>query len=314
MSLREFALQWGDFWAPAVLSFLHQTWFGDNRGDLLFWRASWLVDFLFQGLEFLAFVRMNALTYEWSLGSLCEPIRSAAAGILATVGGACAAAANQRPSDCGLLFWIFQLFFIHKKREGKLEKTSIHKNLPWHESPDMFFFFCPDKLKELHFVYLISSLPHPPLPRMTSNDRSQAGKSGTTSAGALYIKKKKERQNWRESEQENALLHSCGFKSAPQEKPTGFKVLLDALYTRPTEWWNAGCLLKLKWSHKDCFSKEGDRKRSSDGIWVLVSALIEIQRRNNKQFKSIHPPLPLLISHSISIRWYCACYFLLDDI
>lgn len=75
-----------------------------------------------------------------------EPIRSLVVGVLATVGGACAAAANHIPADCGLLYWIFQLFFIHKKeREGKLEKkkeTSIHKKTcPGTKSPDMFVFF-----------------------------------------------------------------------------------------------------------------------------------------------------------------------------
>lgn len=93
------------------------------------------------------------------------PITGPVVGNLATVGGARAATANQLPADWRLLYRIFQLFFIHKKRDrGKVRKggekktTSIHKNLPWHESPDMFFFLCPLELKELHFVYPISRL------------------------------------------------------------------------------------------------------------------------------------------------------------
>lgn len=85
-------------------------------------------------------------------------------GLLATVGGACTAAANQ--TGCWLLsfflYRIFQLFFIHKKRERgkgrKKKKLPFIKTCPGTKSPDMFFFFCPDKLKELHFVYFTSRL------------------------------------------------------------------------------------------------------------------------------------------------------------
>lgn len=119
---------------PAVLSFLLQT------GRLAF-LASWLADFFFQELEFLAFVCMNTPTYEWRLGSLFDPIRSLVVGILATVGGACLAAANPLPAGCGLYAGFSSCFSFTKRREGTLEKRSsaIHKNLPWHESPHMFF-------------------------------------------------------------------------------------------------------------------------------------------------------------------------------
>lgn len=74
----------------------------DDLGQICFsWakRMSWLVDFFFQELEFLAFVHMNTHTYEWSLGlPPHEPIRSAVMWILATTGGACAAAANRLPA------------------------------------------------------------------------------------------------------------------------------------------------------------------------------------------------------------------------
>lgn len=121
VSLNKFTVRSWEFLGPAVLSFLQQTWFGDKEGGASClararW-ASWLVDFLFQGLEFLAFVRMNTLTYEWSLGSLYEPIRRLVAGLLATVGGACAAAANHLPAGCGLFILDFPVVFHSQKTE-----------------------------------------------------------------------------------------------------------------------------------------------------------------------------------------------------
>ena len=105
----------------------------------------------------------------------CEPIGSEVARAPSNRGRSFEPQrANQLPLEgAGLWgffffsYWIFQLFFIHKKRErGKVwkkKKTSIHKNLPWHDSPDMLFFFFPprDKLKELHLVYFTSRLDSP---------------------------------------------------------------------------------------------------------------------------------------------------------
>lgn len=81
-----------------------------------------------EGLEFLAFVRLNSLTSEWSLGSRCEPIRYLIVGVLATMGGADTRAANELWADCGFFYCIFQLFFIHKKGRGERErrKKNVH--------------------------------------------------------------------------------------------------------------------------------------------------------------------------------------------
>lgn len=101
-------------------------------------RAQRLAHFLFQRLEFLlAFVRMNALTYEWSLvipPPASQPINAAVPGNLATVGGACAASSQSHAvffysgfSSC--------FSFTKKKRERRKvtdgereeEKNAIHK-------------------------------------------------------------------------------------------------------------------------------------------------------------------------------------------
>lgn len=218
MSLNKFVLKWGDFWAPAVLSFLQQTWFGDNRETYFLAQArggSWLVDFLFQGLEFLAFVRMNTLTYEWSLGSSYEPIRNLVVGFLATVGGACATAANHPSADGKLLYWIFQLFFIHKKDRGKVrrkKKLPFIKTCPGTNVLTCFSFLARTNSKNFS---LFTSF-HVWTPSTYYKQWSQPGrKSGTTSAEALDIKN--EHQNWRKSVQGHAFLHSCGFKSTPQK-------------------------------------------------------------------------------------------------
>lgn len=87
-----FTSKCGDFERQLCCHSSNRHVFGDKSGDLLFSlgarRSSWLVHFLFQGLEFLPFVRLNTQTYEWSLGSLHEPITSRTVGFLATVGGA----------------------------------------------------------------------------------------------------------------------------------------------------------------------------------------------------------------------------------
>lgn len=113
-------------------------------------RGSWLVHFLFQGLEFLAFVRLNTLTYEWSLGS---PVRANQKPRILDPSNQGRSLRSSSQSAPGAFIQDFPVVFhSQKEREGKLEKkTSIHKNLPWHDSPDMFFFF---RLCLLHFTSL----------------------------------------------------------------------------------------------------------------------------------------------------------------
>lgn len=112
--------------------------------------GSWLVHFLFQELEFHAFVQMNTLTYEWSLYSFNGPIRNLVFRLLATRGGAWTSPANQVFAQGRVLYWTFQLFFIHKKARGEsLKKTPpFIKTCPgmksWH-----VFLFLPDKLTEI---------------------------------------------------------------------------------------------------------------------------------------------------------------------
>lgn len=84
--------------------------------------------------------------------SLFQPIRKPETGILATKGGSYAGAANQLSAGPQAFIQDFPVVFhSQNEREGKLEKSSIHKNLPEHE---LFFFSCPDTVEELHFVYL----------------------------------------------------------------------------------------------------------------------------------------------------------------
>lgn len=94
---------------------------GNKHGDSIFLlgtrRASWLVHFLFQGLEFLAFVRMNALTYEWSLASPARANHQRRARDPSNNGRG---VWRSSQSCARLLFWIFQLFFIHKKERRKV--------------------------------------------------------------------------------------------------------------------------------------------------------------------------------------------------
>lgn len=173
---------------------------------------------------------MNTPTYEWSLGSLCEPIRSLVVELLATVGGACAPAANHVAAHCGLLYWIFQLFFIHKKQRGKVRKnTSIHKNLPWHESPDMFFYSCLDKLKEPRFVYLISCL--------CASTYGKQWLQPCRRKKCLYLCKSPVHQkNYSKDTDVNQFrdMHSyiLVVSSLWHTKPTGLKVVREALHTQ----------------------------------------------------------------------------------
>lgn len=54
------------------------------------------------------------------------------------VGGAEGA---RQPISCWVLFWLFQLFFIHKKRERKRARKGAPfiKTCPGTKTPDMFF-------------------------------------------------------------------------------------------------------------------------------------------------------------------------------
>lgn len=110
-------------------------------------------------VEFLAFVQMNTLTYEWSLGCFYKPIKGAVARLLATVGGACPTAANHLSADCGLLYWIFQLFFIHKKTERESQKkASIHKTCPGTKVLTCFSSPAPTNSRASLCFYLVSCL------------------------------------------------------------------------------------------------------------------------------------------------------------
>lgn len=93
-------------------------------------------------------------------------------------------------------------------------------------------------------------------------------------------------------------------------KPTGFKVLRDALYTRPAEWRSACCLLKvnhltLEASHKGCFLKRRVDSQETGNKVVMEFEFSFGCDTDNKQFKNMCTVLfflsLLLISNSISI-------------
>lgn len=69
---------------------------------------------------------------------------------------------------------------------------------------------------------------------MTSSDCSQAGKSGTTSARVLYNNKKTKTYNKDTDVNQFRDMHSyiLVVLGLHHTKPTGFKVVREALYTR----------------------------------------------------------------------------------
>lgn len=145
----------------------------------------------FKGSNFLPLSAwMHSLMNEVSLPPR-EPITSAVIESLATVGGACGAAANRVP---GFYSGFSSCFSFTKKERRKVrdreKKTPpfIKKILSWHEeSWHVFLFFSSDELQELDFVYLNTR----PWASEKLIKQSSGGEKWQTTAGTLYISSKK---------------------------------------------------------------------------------------------------------------------------
>ncbi len=147
------------FWEPAVLSFLLRTWFGETcfsgSGQTR----------LVIGRFPLSRARISCLcpdkhTDLWMKARLpTRANQNPGSRAPSNRGRSLRRRSQSSPGRLRAFILDFPVVFHSQKARGKVrKKTSIHKNLPWHETPDMFFFFCPDKLKELYFVYLILCL------------------------------------------------------------------------------------------------------------------------------------------------------------
>lgn len=211
---------------------------------------------------------MTTLTYEWSLGPHYEPITGLVFNVLATLGGAFTTAANGLPADCGLLYWIFQLFFIHKKEgEGKSERKKV---LPFIKTcPGMKTLTCCSSFpacinsKEPHVVYLLLRLL---LLHLSGSEHRHTVKAVHTS-------------NLTQISSGTCPPAFLRFLSLHHTKTTGVKVVHGALYIRAAKLWSVCCIFFFsqmawlkpqgQWAFKErTAAQPADRKQSGDEIWA----------------------------------------------
>lgn len=227
--------------------------------------SSWLVDFLFQGLKFLVFVRMNTLTYEWSLASP-TPTNQKSGSQGPSNHGRGLQRSSQLAADRLQAFILdFPVVFHSQKERGKVRKKKI---LPFIKKPALaqnvltcFCFFHPDELQELHFVYLVSCLY-----LFCSWKAVKTVKRGSSALHSHQI--------WHNSAQEYALLHSWGFKVCATWKPQDLK-FPSRLCTQ---------------AHGEMAAAEQNQEEARTGSqssdWICVSV---------QEHVSWHTPLPPLL-------------------
>lgn len=179
--------------------------------------GSWLVDFLFQGLEFLAFVRMNTLTYEWSLASPTRANQKPGSRGPSNRGRGLRRSSQSYPGRLRAFILDFPVVFHSQKRErGKVRKK---KKLPFIKKPALarkvltcLSFFPPGRTQRTSLC-----LPHimslPPLLMKSSDKAGKQKQVAPASAGSLYISTKTDAIHLKN-------MHSCileVLKSAPHE-------------------------------------------------------------------------------------------------
>lgn len=138
---------------------------------------SWLVDFLFQGLKFLVFVRMNTLTYEWSLASPTRTNQKPGSRGPSNHRRGLQRSSQSAPDRLQAFILDFPVVFHSQKERGKVRKKnpSIHKKTcPGTKSPDMFLFF-PPRWTQRTSLCLPGFMSLPPLLTKSSENTVKSG-------------------------------------------------------------------------------------------------------------------------------------------